>query len=170
MSSPKTRSTPSKDKAIDLVVESEKLYFTISTISIAALVSYFSSEKNSNTYNWLFYISILILFSSAIASIWFINILVADFNSSKEVNLYDKSLIGLNWFSIFSFFIGIIIGLGYIYCNSKNRIIFNNNPKNELQNNIISIEKNSLKIGSDIKTKVQIKKNQNGEIIEININ
>ena len=154
----------SQIKAISILVESMKLYVTLSTISIAGLLTFFT-KNGDKKYSFLFFIALALFFSAAVTSIININYFVTRVFKGDN-NIFTKTAKRINISAIIFFFFGIFISAFYLYFNinyttpsSKTSIDFG-----------IILENHKISIANDVKAKVIITKDLNGNIIKININ
>lgn len=152
-----------KKKAVDINVESLKLYITLSTVSIAGLLTFFSKLSDPN-YNFLFYLSISLFLSCAIACIIIVNHFIIQANNDAY-NVRTPLSRTLNFIAIILFAVAVATGGAFITRNSEKK-----------QNNIaekqtgFTIENNKIHISSDVKLKIIIETDTLKNIGKIYIN
>jgi hypothetical protein len=148
-------------KAIELNIESLKQYITLSTVSIAGLLAYYSSTKESDT-TFLF-ISIGLFVICAIISIFNINLFINKVHKNKiDVRAGDARK--ANFIAI-GFFLLAIVSATFFFFNSNHT---QNNSS--MENSTIKLNDYNIEIGKDVKTKVEIRTDTTKNHIEILIN
>lgn len=150
-----------KQKAIDINIESLKLYLTLSTISIGGLMAFFTSKYGGFRYSFI--ISIGFFFICAVSSIYSINTFINKVDRN-EINVRARDSVRSNFVAIFSFIIAIVFAAIYFY-NSQKKIT---NEKEVLQG--IVVTKDTLKIGRDVKTKAIIELDTLGRFKSVKVN
>lgn len=152
-----------KRKAVDINVESVKLYLTLSTILIAGLLTFYSRLQQPD-WVFLFGSSLILFLLCAISSIMIVNHFIFQANNDKY-DVRSKRSISLNWIAIILFFLGLVSGGFFITVNS--------NPKKADQQSKesgIVIKNNEIRIFSDIKTKVIIENDTIKHVQKVLIN
>ncbi len=155
-----------KSKAVDINVESLKLYITISTIAIGGLLTFFriisSTPKNIS----LFYWAMILLLLSAISSILVVNHFIIQAHEN-EFNVRTSWSRILNWGAIIFFFSGISLGGIFVANNASESTPLD--LKSIIPDGIV-IQKNVITIGKDVRTEVIIKTDSisNSKVIFIN--
>lgn len=107
----------SKQKAVAIIIESLKLYTTISIGFIAVMVTLFAKGSNHVLLPCtnLYFIFAIIFFSlSAILSVSAINSLITQVYNN-QIDIYDSLVRKLNLSAILSFLIGLVFGFIFIF-------------------------------------------------------
>ena len=150
-------------KAVDINVESLKLYITLSTVSIAGLLTFYS-KLIGPTYTALFYSAIILFLLCSILSILIVNHFIIQANNGA----YDVRTLWSripNFIAIFFFLAAVVSGSIFITNNSvkeEKHIVPN-------QSGVV-IENNKIIIGSDFKNKVLIESDTLKNINRIYVN
>jgi hypothetical protein len=148
-------------KAIELNVESLKQYITLSTVSIAGLLAYYSSTDETSSL--FLFISIGLFSACAIVSVYNINLFINKVNKN-EINVRVADARKANFLAI-GLFVLAIISASIFFFNSKKK---SGDVPNEHSN--IILKNQNIVIGKDVKTKVYIRTDSTGNKVEITIN
>lgn len=152
-------------KALDLLVESLKLYVTISTVAIAGLLAYWSGGKSSSQFS-LLAVALAAFLLCAVASVWNINHFVAKIYDDKA-DIYGKEPRVINSIAIGAFVVGLIFAALFLALKDS----ASPGPSTGASRaNAVEIRGNSVTIGEDVRTKIKIKKNTQGQVESISIN
>lgn len=152
-----------KKKAVDINVESLKLYITLSTVSIAGLLTYYSKLTdpiNSNVFYW----SILLFLLCAVDSIIIVNHFIIQANNDAYNVRTPLSRIA-NFIAIFLFIGAVITGGLFITKNSGKK-----QETTTIKSPGLTIENNKIYISSDVKMKIIIETDTLKNIGKIYIN
>lgn len=156
-------SEENKKKAVDINVESLKLYITLSTISIAGLLTFFSKLTDPIKVN-TFYLAILLFLLCSIDCIIIINHFIIQANNS--VYNVRSGLSRIANFIAIIFFLGAVIMSGIFITN-------NSEKKGSMRNEnsaYFKIENHKIYIGNNFKQKVKIEIDTLNQIENIHIN
>lgn len=150
-------------KAVAILVESLKLYVTLSTISIAGLLALYSGSAGSG-YTWLLFVSLGLFFLCAGLSIANVNHLVDSVNKNLP-DIYHPTARHLNFAAIFSFSAALVFGVVFLILSKPQTSQFNTYPTQGL-----IIEQNRILISDSFKARVTILRDSVGSIKKIQIN
>jgi len=156
-------SEDNKKKAVDINVESLKLYITLSTVSIAGLLTFFSKLTDPNC-NLLFYLSISLFLSCAIDCIIIVNHFIIQANNDAY-NVRTPLSRVLNFIAIILFAVALATGGAFITRNSEKK-----QSKIAEKQSGFTIENNKIHISSDVKMKIVIETDTLKNIGKIYIN
>ena len=106
-------------KAIDLTVETLKLYISFSTLAIAGLLGVFNSSDNSDVVFSLWF-SVLCFFLCALLSILIINVFIAEVCDGIW-NVRSRHVLWFNRIAICLFFVALFFAIQYIIYNGKQK-------------------------------------------------
>lgn len=136
-----------KLKAVEINIESLKLYITLSTVAVAGILTFYSSLNNAES-KGLFCWSIILFILCGVLSVVIVNHFIIQANNDA----YDVRTTlsrALNFIAIFLFVGGIFTGSMFIgkNINNKSKHIGNTNGQIIIENNKITIgENNKMKL------------------------
>jgi hypothetical protein len=152
---------PNQIAASNILVESIKLIFTISTVYIGAFFAY---AQNANR-GWLFWMAISLLTATSILSIWVINIIVNQIWDNSEQNIMANS-VRISFVAVaFLLFLGIGTSLYHIQ-ESKS---YKTNESHLVSPSSVIIKDGEVVVTDSSRAKIKIEKT-NGVISVISIN
>ena len=150
-----------KVKAIEVNVESLKLYLTLSTFLIGGLLAYNSSLKTGFPFSLIVSLSLFLI--TAICSIVSLNCYIYKLDRG-ELNVKAKDARKFNIIAILSFLIGLIFTGVFFFTMESNQ------PDTEMSSEkIIEIDK-SIIIKGETNSKINIEKDSLNNIIRVEIN
>jgi len=147
--------------ASNILVESIKLVFTISTVYIGAFFTYAQSDNR----DWSFWLAIVFLTATSILSIWSINAIVNKIWDGCDRNIMADSVRYSFMAAAFLLFSGIGISLYHIRSvktSTKSEL-------HQLAPSSIRINDGEVIVTDSLKTKIKIER-MNGKITTILIN
>jgi hypothetical protein len=150
-----------KAKATDLVVESLKLIVTIATLFLGALLAY-SSNVTSPVIKWAFYTALSSFVICSIFSILNINSLINKLYREEDDAIMQSEAKILNIISALALIIGLITTSIYIKYNPVNT----KTPSSTSPATTV-ISDDQIVVGADVKTPIQIRRNESGKIEEV---
>jgi amino acid transporter len=150
-----------KIKAIEVNVESLKLYLTLSTFLIGGLLAYNSSLKTGFSVSLI--ISLCLFLITAISSITSLNCYIYKLDRG-ELNVKVKDARLFNIIAILSFIVGLIF-----------TIIFFFSPNNQIDSSSVNVKQeilidNNISIIGETKSDIIIEKDSIGNILKVEIN
>ncbi|MBN2571136.1 MAG: hypothetical protein JXA68_03330 [Ignavibacteriales bacterium] len=150
-----------KVKAIEVNVESLKLYLTLSTFLIGGLLAYNSSLKTGFPFPLIVSLSLFLI--TAICSIISLNCYIYKLDRG-ELNVKAKDARKFNIIAILSFLVGLIFTGVFFFTMESNQ------PETEMSSEkIIEIDKNII-IKGETSSKINIEKDSLNNIIRVEIN
>ena len=152
-----------KSKAVDINIESLKLYITLSTVAVAGILTFYSSLNNVES-KGLFGLSIFLFILCGVLSVVIVNHFIIQANNDAY-NVRSLLSRALNFIAIFLFAGGIVTGSIFV---GKN---INGNGENlKSTHGQIIIQKDKIIVGENNKMKVIIVQDSLSSKKEIYIN
>lgn len=152
-----------KIKAVDINVESLKLYITLSTVAVAGILTFYSSLTHANSKSFFVW-SIILFLLCAVLSVVIVNHFIIQAHND-EYNVRTALSRVLNFAAIFIFIGGIVTGSIFVGHN-----INGNSPTPTTTNGMIIIDNNKITIGENNTMKLTIIQDSLNSNKEIYIN
>lgn len=151
-----------KKEAKNLLVESLKLYVTLSVACLAGLFAHLSTAATSPTIAW-FWGAVIAFVICAVISIYNINYLVKETYDAK-VDIYKGHCRLTNTLAIITFVAGVVLA-GVHFLTFP---VTTGTPATTA--NQVTVGNTTITIGANVSTKVRIVKDTKGNLSEVTIN
>jgi len=141
-----TEENANRRKAMEITIDSLKLYITLSTVAIAGLLAFFNGNGKDGS-KTLFFIAVIGFILCAIASVYTINTFINKVHNGN-IDIRLPILRILNFIAIVFFVIGVVFCVLFFF-SSKGVATTNNDSK-------IIIQGDRIEMGKDVKNKITI--------------